>query len=57
MTPLQLFLIQIVLIILLYIMDTSHKKDDNIKNWIKSIGGFIIFSVFGTAIWAIIYYL
>lgn len=58
MTPLKLFLIQVVLILMFILFDKAHNNEhDACGKFITIVGGIVIVSIFGTAIWAIIYYI
>ncbi len=57
MTPIQLFLIQIALIILLYLIDINSNFSDRTYKRLRTLGGVITGSVIGTIVWGLIYYL
>ena len=53
MTPLQLFLVSLVIFCFILWYDWDGKA----KNYIKFLGGCSILSMFGSIIWAIFYYI
>lgn len=56
MTPLKLFLLNIVLIIFFGIL-TDFYEDEKVKNFFYSLIGLIFFSLVGSIIWGIFYYI
>ena len=57
MTPLQLFLIQIVIVCLCIFLDWSNEnKKDKLGRIIALIGGVTVVSIFGTLIYAVLFY-
>lgn len=58
MSPIRLFLCQLVAIAFVYILEQSAKKTQwkKLHENLKLIGGIILISIFGTAFWAIFYY-
>lgn len=53
MTPLQLFIICLVIFLFIFILD----RDNEAPIFLKALGGFSILGMLGSIIWGILYYI